>query len=52
MYMYVLQIKPGYEPYAIRELRRAGYDACCPQRVALHRRGGTWWETDHFVFYG
>lgn len=52
MHTYVLQIKPGYETYAVREIRRSGYEAYAPARIALHRRGGSWWETEHLVFSG
>lgn len=50
--MYVLQIKPGYDEYAVRDLERIGYKAYAPRRIALNRRGGIWIETEYPVFSG
>lgn len=50
--MYVLQIKPGYDEYTVLEMERLGYRPYAPHRIALHRKGGRWWETEHLVFPG
>ena len=50
--MYVLQTKPGQDDHAVRDLERLGYRAYAPRRIALHRRGGTWWEAEYPVFPG
>lgn len=50
--MYVLQTKPGQDDCAVRNQERLGYRAYAPRRIALHRRGGTWWEAEYPVFPG
>ena len=50
--MYVLQTKPGQDDHTVRDLERLGYRAYAPRRIALHRRGGTWWEAEYPVFPG
>ncbi|MBQ8298011.1 MAG: transcription termination/antitermination NusG family protein [Ruminococcus sp.] len=50
MEMYVLQVKPGYEESAARELQRKGYTAMCPMVEAHIRFGGEWHKRLKILF--
>lgn len=50
MRTYVLQARSGRELETARQLRRMGFEAFVPTKIALLRSGGTWFERTALIF--